>query len=395
MSDSTNLLQNVKSLDAAALFDGFSRVILHVTDELSYTAGTTSGRTLEVQSDFGTQKAADDILRKIQGYQYQPYKAGGAILDPASELGDGVAVSGLYGGIFKQELSFARDFRANLSAPADEEIDHEYPYKPKQVRKVTRQFAGVTAELKINADQIRAEVEARLESDETFRAALDVQAQEIAAKVEKTGGDASSFGWSLLADSFRLLSGSREVFRADENGVEITGKITATSGKIGGFDILSNRLSYNNQTWGGTNSNGIYLGPSGIQLGKKFSVDSAGNLRAASGTFEGNVYAGNIKYGGDYGSFSGSGLESHSVAGGRLQYGTVSTSYTSSGINTSLGYANYANDAFNGNETPGRLIVGSLTAQNYFYFGNVQVTRKQVTVSTPGGGSTTIVYLAN
>ncbi|MEF2837520.1 MAG: hypothetical protein U0N82_07320, partial [Oscillospiraceae bacterium] len=110
----------------------------------------------------------------------------------------------------------------------------------------------------------------------------------------------------------------------------------------------SNYLSYNNQTWGGTNTTGIYLGISGIQMGKNFKVDSAGNLTAASGTFTGYVNAGNVRYGGNYGSFSGGGITGGTISGDRLVGNTITTAYTSSGINSSLGSADFANGVFNG-----------------------------------------------
>ena len=85
--------------------------------------------------------------------------------------------------------------------------------------------------------------------------------------------------------SWRIFSGSSTVLKADKNGLEVNGVIRATSGEIGGFDIQSNYLSYNGQTWGGTNTTGAYIGQSGIQLGKNFKVDMQGNLTAARGTF--------------------------------------------------------------------------------------------------------------
>ena len=85
--------------------------------------------------------------------------------------------------------------------------------------------------------------------------------------------------------SWRIFSGSNTVLKADKNGLEVKGVIRATSGEIGGFDIQSNYLSYNGQTWGGTNTTGAYIGQSGIQLGKNFKVDMQGNLTATRGTF--------------------------------------------------------------------------------------------------------------
>ena len=139
--------------------------------------------------------------------------------------------------------------------------------------------------------------------------------------------------------------------RFDADGAAIRGKIEALSGKIGGFDIRDDCLSYNGQSWGGTNTWGAYLGTDGLQLGQNFRVDMAGNLEAASGRFTGEVYAGRISYGGAAGTFDGGGITQGSVSGGyggQIGGGAVTTYNTTGGINTSLGYADYANGVFNG-----------------------------------------------
>lgn len=157
--------------------------------------------------------------------------------------------------------------------------------------------------------------------------------------VATSAADGSSFE-RILDDnkSVYKVNGS-EVFRIDASGAKVTGEIRATSGKIGGFDIQPNYLSYNGQTWGGTNTYGAYLGTSGLQLGKNFKVDMQGNLTAASGTFTGSVHAGNIQYGGSAGYLSGSGLSDYSISGGKVAGYTLSTAKFTSGVNTSLGAA--------------------------------------------------------
>lgn len=342
--------RQAKRLDIAPQFDGYSKVILNVTEELYYEAGTSTGRTLTLTCPWGTQAMCDNILASIQGYQYQPLDAQDAILDPAAELGDGVTIKDTYSLIASMSTTFGPLLRADLSAPGEEEIDHEYPYKSPQERKVTRQFANVRSSLKINADLIAAEVEQRKDDIQRVNAQLSVQAGQIAAKVSKTGGDASSFGWEMTDAYMVWKANNREIFRLDSTGAKVTGEINATTGKIGGLTIKNNALSYN-QDWNGANSNGLYVGPNGIQLGKNFKVDSSGKLTAASGTFTGSVNAGNIRYGGSYGTFSGGGISGGSIAGNRLMANTVSTVYTSGGINASLGYANFSNDVFNNNDT--------------------------------------------
>lgn len=348
MSDITYLGKKIRSFDSSPEFDGYTRVVITVSEDVEYAAGVETGRTLSLECPWGTQAMADNILSSIRGFKYQPYTATDALLDPAAELGDGVTVNNVYGGIYTRETKFGPLCRATVSAPSEEELDHEYPYVSKQERKVTRQLYNLSTELKVQAGLISAEIEERKSDMESVNTALSLYSGQIEAKVSKTGGDASSFGWVLDDSSWTIKANGSEVLKATKSGLEVNGKITATGGKIGGFAIESNYLSYNNQTWGGTNTTGIYIGPSGIQLGKNFKVDSAGNLSAVSGTFSGYVKAGSIQYGGDNGTLSGSALTGSSLTGSKIAGNTIGTSKLYSGINTSLGYADFANGVFNG-----------------------------------------------
>lgn len=328
----TNIGKRVSSLDVSPEFDGYSKVVIQVTDELFYESGVTTGRTLELKCPWGTQHMADDILDRIRGYQYQPFTAEGALVDPATELGDGVSVGGVYSGLYKQETQFDALYASSISAPQDEELDHEYPFQESADREIIRQFANTKAQFAI-------------------------QANEIAAKVSREGGDAKSFGWTLTEDGFILSSNSKTVFKANEDGIEVTGRITATSGYIGngssGFAITNNAIYNGVLSLDDTSHYGVHIATNGITLGKgAFKVDSAGNLIASNGTFGGTVRANQIQYGGDYnGTFDGAGLTAGSVSGGSggaIGSRTITTSNTGGGINTSLGYADFSNGVFNG-----------------------------------------------
>lgn len=394
MYDRAFIGNNVTSFSDSPQFDGFSKVIINVTDEIQYTAGTDTGRTLTLDCPWGSQKMANDILSKIQGIQYQPYKSTGAIIDPSIELGDAVTVRGVYGGVYSKRTKFGKSLRADISATSDEEIEHEFPFIDKQERKVTRQFKEAFAQLSIQADRITAEVSAREDAVNEINAQLAIQADQISAKVSQTGGNASSFAWELLSTAFKLKSNGRDVFIADANGVQVVGKITATSGKIGGFDILSNYLSYNNHTWGGTNTIGLYLGTSGLQIGRNCKIDMQGNAEFVNAYVKGTLRAGDINYGGDYGYFPGYGLDSHTVPGSRLEYNTVSTSYTSGGINTSLGRADYAYNAVNGWTQIPLLKASALQAKTIILSGDtLHVSRR--TFLTPTGSWTGNIVTAS
>lgn len=342
MSDTHNVYKAISSFEATPEFDGYSKVIINVTDELSYEAGDASGRILTITCPWGTQQMANNVLDSLRGFQYQPYEATGALLDPAAELGDGVSVSGVYGGIYKLDSIFGHLFTSDISAPSDEEIDHEYPFEPVADRQIIRKFAETKSEFVTQVDQ-------------------------IAARVEKTGGDASSFGWTLTEDGFVLASNGREVFRADDGGITVTGRINATSGFIGsgenGFEITANAIRNGVLSAGDTAHYGVYLGTDGITLGKgAFRVDSAGNLYAQSGTFKGNVYANGIQVGGSAGY----------ISGGQIGGGAVG-SYNCDGFMTggaSNGYYSY--DCLNDNRQASTISCVAIRIGAYMIIGGAR-----------------------
>lgn len=380
MSDRINILNRVDTVDVAPQFTNYSKVRILVGqnesgEEIVYEAGNDFGRTLEIENPFGTQAMANRILQKLRGFQYQPYRADGALLDPAAEIGDAISSRGIYGGIYNRVRDFSRLMKANIEAPHDEEIDHEYKYETSQERKYRREVGGVRATLTIQEDQIAQEVTQRKADSAEFRGQFQVQATQIAAKVSQTGGNNASFGWSLKATEFGLYSGNKKVFYVNSDGAHVQGEITATSGKIGNFNIGSTAIWNNISQYGGSQSTGVYLGTNGIQLGQRFkvdtygnvtasnltinggsislgngvfkvtsagavtasnlnitggrisignnfSVDSSGNLTANNGTFRGNVSAGKIQYGGNYGTFNAGGLTDGTI--GSAKYGEYS-----------------------------------------------------------------------
>ena len=354
MSSSVNVLRNMISFDKAEQFDGYSKVIIIVSDEVEYSSGTDTGRTLTLNCPWGTQEIANNILQSIKGFQYQPMTVENALVDPSVEIGDGISANGVYSGVYSIETKFNSNLPTSVSAPSDEELYEEHTYIPKTEREVTRKFLDFQSQFRIQDGKISAEVDERKSDTKSIRATLEVQAGQITAKVNKNDGNSSTFGWALETASWRIFSGSSTVLKADKNGLEVKGVIRATSGEIGGFKITSNSLTYNNQTWGGTNTTGIYIGPNGIQCGSASNgvqITSNGNLYAENGYFRGSVNAGNIQYGGSSGYFSGGGISSGSISGGwggQIGSGTITTANTISGINASLSNGDYAYGACNG-----------------------------------------------
>jgi hypothetical protein len=344
LSESVFIGRSAKGYTSTPELPKYTKVRINVDDDSYYEAGS-GDNVLELDCPWGSQQMANDILAGIKDFVYRPYDTDWAKLDPAAELGDGVTINGLYSGIYVTETNFSTLMAARIAAPQENAVDHEYPYKSPTDRKTTRQFAETRASLRVNAASIQAEVTARKTSETEMRAALELHAQEIAARVTQTGGNSSSFGWSLTADGFVLESSGQEVFKATKDGVDITGKITATSGFIGsknkGFTITENAIYNALSSLYGT-VNGVYIGTDGIALGGgKFRVNSNGQLYATDGTFTGNVYANKIQTGGDAGTIQGSQIGS----------GTITTANTNGYLNGGIANGYFAGDVFSGAAT--------------------------------------------
>ena len=219
-------------------------------------------------------------------------------------------------------------------------------------------------------------------------------------KVTSSNDDDTIGGWVLTENSFYSTSGNNTIglyssgerttiqqhtddyyiLAGNKFGVTIDGEVYASAGKIAGFTISSTAIYNNDKSSINSANSGVYIGTDGIKLGNNFKVtkdgavtasdleitggsikinysqgsgfyvDSNGNLYANSGTFAGNVYASNIKYGEingiDYGTFNGAGITNYSIPGGTaIAAGSIGSGTLSSVVNTSLGYADSYNAA--------------------------------------------------
>lgn len=103
-------------------------------------------------------------------------------------------------------------------------------------------------------------------------------------------GDLTANSVTITGGSLNINNGTFEVTNdglMTATGADISGRIQATDGIIGGFTIGENAI-YNSITgMEDQTSNGVYLGIDGIKLGDKFSVTSAGTLTTTAGVIGG------------------------------------------------------------------------------------------------------------
>lgn len=375
--DSVNVLQKARSLDVSPQFNGYSGVRIYTgTDDdgnqIVIESGNEAGQVLEIKNPFGTQEMADNILAKIRGFQYQPMSGEDVQADPAAEMGDGITINGVYSGIYVRATQFGRLMASNISAPSDEEIEHEFAVESPSDRQYTRFVGQTKSMLKITNMAIEAEVEARESAVESINATLAIHATDIQARVTKQSPEGqTSFGWNLTDTEWSVFSGNpdNKILTASASGLKVKGRIEADEGYIGGengFIITANKIYKNISQFGGTQNTGVYIGTDGIQLGRNFKVDSAGNLSAASGTFSGTVYAGSIVssgYDGYGGYFNGAGLSGGSVNTGQLG------SYPNGGIGWGYNFNNAS--AYNTSSYQSYFKAGLISANGFATNGSV------------------------
>ena len=381
----TNIGKNVKDLAKNPQPKPYSKVVLIVDENTTYTAGSDSGLALEVECPWGTQAVANALLRQINGWTYRPYEASGALLNPAIEIGDGVVIDDNELDIWKRNVNYSGLATAELSAPTDEEVDHEYPWVSAQQRETDRKFVVVNDTIQANYSEFKttaSEISARVTTVDTN-------------KLDHTSST-QTMSWSLTSDGFYINNSdtadtSNFKFKVDADGAEVNGTIRATAGEIGSFYIGSSDLhtrikdgnEYVERTDHSSGTRGIKINSSGISMGdgteRTFYVTNAGRLIAKNAEIEGTVRATS----GYFGSLTvtnkgGSTFTSGNYYGGLQGCG----GYISSGIG--VGSADYSIGTYVGDiaaETvTADLISARLATVSSFQFHGSTVTKSAVTV---------------
>lgn len=315
-------------------------VNIHMDNDTEVFVGE-EGNVLEVNlpvcnSTEDAQSYGQYILNALANYQYQPYTAGKALLNPAFQLGDGVTVKSTYSGIYTRKTTLGRLTRADIAAPYTEEVENEYPYQKGtqsiSYRKYTRLEANMESEFSIQADQ-------------------------ISAKVSQLSPDGqTAFSWSLTSSGHYWYNNGTEVMSITSGGLTVKGRITALSGYIGdetnGFTVGSTSISNGKTSLSDSNA-GVYIGTDGIALGSAssfndtsssnhaFQVDSSGNVTVKNLTVLGGI---NYKDSSSAtASYKGSSASAYGIGGG----GTYQNKITSRGYQGEIA-ATYLYIQFNG-----------------------------------------------
>lgn len=322
----------------------------------------TTGRVLDIVNPFGTVQMATNILKSMVydtglAMNYAPFEAD-AMVPPHFEIGDAVNINGEHHGIYSYQSKQSRLPQSTIKASADEEVDHEYPFKSDvKSRNITRKFQSVQSQFIVQAGKINARV-----------------TKESADDPEHTGTE--EFGWSLTHNGFYINNGEvradgTDLFSFNKDGLHIRGDIEADTGHIGGengFVIQGGKLYSGKPTFSST-ADGVYIGTDGISLGSGFSVSSGGYLTATSGTFGSlSVNSGGNTVGGYYGNLGGCG---GSVSSGLSYGGSYSTL---GGLDTGLSNVVVKVNALEANMITTNNLSARISALSSVYMNNAWVS---------------------
>ena len=237
-ADQVDIGNKAASLDVAPKLAAYTGVRVYYDDESAFFAGTEDN-VLEVECPWATQAIANNILSAVSGYEYQPFNAETALLDPAAELGDIVTVGGVTAHLCSIATTFDTLCASDIGAPNEQEIDHEFPFMTKQERTLKRivslglSYYG-TIITRANGLEI---IKTAADGSEKSRATLN---SDILAFYNDDGEEALYFDASVGRYRFRgdveITGGTMNInnnFVVDEDGnLTLKGNINLSEGSI-------------------------------------------------------------------------------------------------------------------------------------------------------------------
>lgn len=229
---------------------------------------------------------AENIYGKVSNCLYKPCEIE-LQGNPCLEVGDNIELNPLNGikfatVILQRTLTGIQALRDTFIADGTETRDEDFNTFNTQVAKLK----GKTNTLERTAERTISELQNLSDSTDSR---FEQTASAISAKLSKNSPTGqTSFSWEMTDSKMEWKTNGNTIMKTDSNGLEVKGKVTATSGYIGngssGFTINNTSICNGMTSYGDTTHNGVYVGTDGIATGKgSFKVDNGGNITANSG----------------------------------------------------------------------------------------------------------------
>lgn len=224
-----------------------------------------------------------NILNAVTGVTYTPSSFDCEYM-PWASLGDGVRVTApngdvVAGYILHRTISGITALKDSIECKGSEYNSEQANGTNKSVislRRRTNELERTSEKLK---STITAETARATEAEETLQTTITQTAESITTEVSKKtdAGQVESI-IEQKADSIRLKADKIEWEAVNSSMSEdgtltcsnanVSGAITASSGKVGGFSIVGNTLQCNRNGKGNWGGNGVYIGPDGMAIGQ-------------------------------------------------------------------------------------------------------------------------------
>ena len=288
MSDRINIGREAYSLDYDDSKGAYTKVRI-IFDERAepVEVGTDDGRVLEISNPWAepfAEQMAQDILTRIQGYEYQPFDAHGAFLPDNTDLGDAVVVGGVYGAIVSQDITFDGLGNSDVSAPNGEDNENEFgDYVPSADSSTEAQIARLRTSFIVQYGLIQSTIESL---DEDLSSQIEQRLNSISLSVSSSDGTTSF----VLKDGETTLDS--KTVNLHVNAINIDGLISANQIEaisVKAHDLYGQTVTlYDSDE---TTSVG-YFQLTDTQTGTGVQIQSKAGIKIKAGTSYGNY--GNI-----------------------------------------------------------------------------------------------------
>jgi len=230
--------KEVTSFSSLGNTQTISRVTLYDDAANAYSAGDDTGYAIEADCPYATQAIADALCNTTNGtlhnVEYVPFEATKARLNPLIELGDTVSVNDVSSIVATMNLTLSKSYVSDISCPADQEVDHEYPYLTSVERQANRAvkqgatYNGVTISRK---DGIVIEKN----EDGTVSAKAILSGDTIAMQALVNGALANKLYFDPVKGTYVFLGALDIVATTDGNSTDlnINGADVAVASKTG------------------------------------------------------------------------------------------------------------------------------------------------------------------
>ena len=247
----------VSSLGTGEDLPAVSGVQLETEDGTVANAGDTGGYVLRAACNFSDNAAAALCLSNVRGYAYRPFRAEGAVLDPAAEAGDLVVVGGQCYQIVTMDWTLDSGPRCDIEAPFEAEVDHEYAIPSAASRTLKKALQSdqalnrtLRSYIQQTADNIRLAVEAGYmtidEAQEQYaelQSMIELTETGILSQVSSTYTSKTNFETAIqelqaqIDDAVETYSGAE--IPTTENEPAVNWSLAECAGHVGDLYVVS------------------------------------------------------------------------------------------------------------------------------------------------------------